>query len=64
MTEAPVSASRTSPLTCPRCGAAMNHHAEKLVLTGEPDPRVDPDLGGYIRELHSCPGCGHLESRP
>jgi hypothetical protein len=41
----------------------MNHHAEKLVLTAEPDPRMDPDLGGYIRELHSCPRCGHLESR-
>jgi hypothetical protein len=39
----------------------MNHHAEKLVVTAAPD--VDPDLGGYIQELHSCPNCGHLESR-
>jgi ribosomal protein S27AE len=58
-----MSASRRSPLTCPRCGATMNHHAEKLVVTAAPDPALDPDLGGYIQELHSCPRCGHLESR-
>jgi hypothetical protein len=41
----------------------MNHHAEKLVVTAAPDPDVDSDLGGYVQELHSCPSCGHLESR-
>jgi hypothetical protein len=41
----------------------MNHHAEKLVVTAAPDTGVDPDLGGYVEALHSCPGCGHLESR-
>ena len=41
----------------------MNHHAEKLVLSAEPTAGIDPDLGGFIRELHSCPRCGHLESR-
>lgn len=56
-------ASRRPPLTCPRCGATMNHHAEKLVVTAAPDPDVDSDFGGYIEESHSCPGCGHLESR-
>jgi len=55
--------SRRTPLTCPECKAPMNHHAEKLVVTADPDPSVDPDLGGYIEELHTCPKCGNLESR-
>jgi len=54
---------RSDPLTCPRCGSTMNHHAEKLVVTAAPDPDVDPVLGGYVEALHSCPGCGHTESR-
>jgi hypothetical protein len=41
----------------------MNHHAEKLVVTAAPNPAVDPDLGGYIEELHTCPRCGYQESR-
>src|SRR5213080_3561702 len=35
------------PILCPTCGVAMNHHAEKLVLSTGPDD-VDPVLGGIV----------------
>jgi predicted RNA-binding Zn-ribbon protein involved in translation (DUF1610 family) len=56
---------QANPLRCPQCGIAMNFHAEKLdSLTGlsEPDA-VDPDLGGVVEEIHTCPGCGQVETR-
>ncbi len=52
-----------TPLTCPECQAPMNHHAEKLVVTADPGLDLDADLGGYIEEMHTCPRCGHPESR-
>jgi len=50
----------TKKLTCPRCGAEMNLHAEKLVYS---EPIVDPPLGGHVEEIHTCPRCGLTESR-
>lgn len=54
-----------SPMTCPRCGAQMNHHAEKLLHpTGPADEAsVDRVLGGIVEELHACPACGASASR-
>jgi hypothetical protein len=53
-----------SPMRCPRCGAEMNHHAEKVLpsgaATGSP---LDPVLGGPVEEMHSCPVCGTNASR-
>jgi hypothetical protein len=52
-------------MRCPKCGAPMNRHAEKLVEPTRADEEgfVDPDLGGVIREIHGCPNCGAVESR-
>jgi ribosomal protein S27AE len=52
-------------MICPRCGATMNHHAEKLVAppTADDLARNDPVLGGVVEELHACPGCGAVASR-
>jgi predicted RNA-binding Zn-ribbon protein involved in translation (DUF1610 family) len=52
-------------LRCPKCGAQMNRHAEKLVYSDNPAEaqRMDPALGGLIEETHACPGCGNIESR-
>jgi predicted RNA-binding Zn-ribbon protein involved in translation (DUF1610 family) len=52
-------------LKCPKCGAEMNHHADKLVepITREDVADVDPALGGVIEEMHGCPRCGNVESR-
>ena len=40
---------------CPRCGAEMNRHAEKLVYAESATELVD--------EIHACPRCGNVESR-
>jgi len=57
---------RSRVMTCPECGVAMNHHAEKLM-----EPRnereaalMDARLGGMVEEVHACPECGREASRP
>lgn len=52
-------------LRCPKCGAEMNRHAEKLVQPANAAelPLVDAALGGLLEETHACPGCGNVESR-
>jgi ribosomal protein S27AE len=49
-------------MICPRCGIAMNPHAEKLVYPSDATA-ADPALGGVVEELHTCPGCGASASR-
>jgi ribosomal protein S27AE len=54
------------PMICPKCGATMNQHGEKLVYTGETrgaGAGVDPVLGGVMEEMHACPRCGYVASR-
>lgn len=53
-------------LTCPKCGAAMNHHADKLVapVDRHAGGDVDPVFGGVIQETHTCPACATVEFRP
>ena len=55
----------TTVMICPRCGATMNHHADKLVdaSRAEDAAAVDPALGGMIDEMFGCPRCGNAESR-
>lgn len=50
-------------MRCPKCGAEMNRHAEKLVYSGSGDEGTDPLLGGIIEETHACPRCGNVEAR-
>jgi ribosomal protein S27AE len=54
-----------APMVCPTCGLAMNHHAEKLDLTLDPAEArpIDLELGGVLREVHTCPGCGGNATR-
>ena len=55
----------TNKMICPDCGIEMNYHAEKIDYTAaltDPDA-VDPDLGGVLEEVHTCPGCGNIGSR-
>jgi hypothetical protein len=52
-------------MICPDCGIAMNYHAEKIDYTAaltDPDA-IDPDLGGVLEEVHTCPGCGKTGTR-
>lgn len=50
----------SEPMVCPRCGAEMNHHANKFAdpRSAEEAARIDPALGGLLDEAHSCPACG------
>ena len=60
------SASREGPLTCPRCGAGMNRHAEKVDYGAEA-PRLSADgvaFGGTLMEFHTCPGCRYVVEQP
>lgn len=52
-------------MRCPKCGAPMNHHADKLVHPADAREaaRLDPALGGVIQETHGCPACGNVEFR-
>ncbi len=51
-------------LRCTKCGGEMNHHAEKVIMTARTRERgFDAALGGYIEESHSCPNCGHQDTR-
>ena len=55
----------TSRIICPRCGAEMNHHAEKLntAATLDEPEEMDPDLEGVLEEIHTCPRCGTIVAR-
>jgi len=47
-------------MMCPYCGFEMNRHAEKVVepRTAEDADKMNRELGGLIKEFHSCPNCG------
>ena len=55
----------TSKMICPKCGAEMNHHANKLVDPADRQDaaEIDPELGGLLQETHTCPNCGNVEFR-
>jgi len=48
-------------MTCPNCGAAMNHHATKIDYDLDDPSLVDPIFGGLLKEAYCCPNCGHAE---
>ena len=52
-------------MICPNCGTEMNRHADKLNFTlGLRHPNaVDPELGGIVEEIHTCPACGKTATR-
>ena len=52
-------------MRCPRCGAEMNHQADKLVhpVTQEEAARITPALDGVVEQVFACPNCGRIESR-
>jgi len=56
---------KTSAMICPECKVEMNHHGDKVVYATEPvSAEIDPALGGFIEEFHTCPKCGGGGSRP
>ena len=55
----------SAKMTCPNCGAEMNHHCDKVVYAADSERTARPDenLGGFLEEFHSCPKCGSAASR-
>jgi len=53
------------PMICPRCGAKMNHHADKVLYFNQAEEAESKDLtaDGSIEEMHACPNCGAGASR-
>ena len=49
-------------LLCPRCGARMNLHAEKVDRGADP-ANADADLDGVVAEFHTCPACKYVLER-
>ncbi len=52
-------------MICPRCGAEMNHHGNKLVydIDRQGTRQIDPNLGGFVDEFHTCPKCSAAATR-
>ena len=55
----------TDKMICPNCRVEMNHHCDKLVYTTDPQDarQIDPNIGGFVEEFHTCPICGGGASR-
>lgn len=52
-------------MICPKCGADMNEHGERVLepRTMREVESIDRTLGGVLHEMHSCPACGANASR-
>ena len=52
-------------MTCSKCGAEMNHQADKLVqpLTHDEAAAMTEALDGVIEVVFACPVCGWVDSR-
>ena len=50
-------------MTCPDCGAEMNHHAMKIDYGLDDPALIDEAFGGVVKEAHTCPECGRVEMR-
>ena len=49
--------------SCPKCGAEMNHQADKLVdPTSREEAETSAVLGGVIIAVFACPRCGWIEA--
>ena len=51
-------------LKCPACGSEMNNHAEKISYETAEVQSPDPDFGGNVEDVYTCPGCGNVEMMP
>ena len=52
-------------MTCPKCGAQMNHQASKLVdaVTADDAEAVTAVFDGVLVVVFACPSCGWIDSR-
>ena len=52
-------------MKCPKCGADMNVHAEKIVygLSADSAESASDGFNARLQEFHACPQCGAAASR-
>lgn len=52
-------------ILCPKCGAQMNHHANKLNYTTALSEleAVGSDYRGILDAVHTCPNCRNVAVR-
>ena len=52
-------------MTCPKCGAEMNHQADKLVhpVTREETADMTSALDGVLMVVFACPSCGWIDAQ-
>lgn len=43
-------------MICPQCGAAMNHHADKVEYASFDGPG-ELDFDGVVLQIYQCPRC-------
>jgi hypothetical protein len=48
-------------MICRACGTLMNHHADKLEYSES--GAAESGLCGIVKEVHTCPACGNVETR-
>ena len=50
---------KTEKMICPRCGAEMNHHSDKIIYFSDLEDAVSSDstVRGHIEEFHACQNC-------
>ncbi len=51
-------------MICPKCGATMNHHSDKVVDVKDLQHRDGRDVSfrEIVEEFYSCPNCGYCAS--
>jgi predicted RNA-binding Zn-ribbon protein involved in translation (DUF1610 family) len=50
-------------MTCPKCGAEMNHQADKLREPTTREAAETSRLGGIVIAVFACPNCGWIASK-
>ncbi len=50
-------------MNCPKCGAPMNHHADKIAQSTESETPSSTDELKNILQVHFCASCGNTEVR-
>ncbi len=55
----------STKMKCPKCGADMNFHAQKIVhgLTSDSAESEEDSSNTALLEFHACPNCGAAASR-
>jgi NAD(P)H-dependent FMN reductase len=51
-------------VACSVCGTLMNQHAQKVDFAAAGAMPDDPAFQGIVQQIHQCPNCGNVQTRP